>query len=98
MKMNEQNQTEWNKEKVGKRMAHYKEILTLLGEDPQREGLLKTPERVAKAMLTLTRGYEMDPKAVLNAAKFQAPYSQKVIVIANVFFSMCDHHMFHFYV
>ncbi len=95
--MIDQNQTEWNEEKVGKLMAHYKEILTLLGEDPQREGLLKTPERVAKAMLTLTRGYEMDPKAVLNAAKFKEPYSQMVIVKDIDFFSMCEHHMLPFY-
>ena len=58
-------------EKVQKLMSHYKEILSLLGEDPEREGLLKTPERVAKAMLTLTRGYEVDPKEVLRAAKFK---------------------------
>ena len=60
----------WPEEKVEKLKAHYAEILSLLGEDPNREGLLKTPERVAKAMLTLTRGYEMDPREVLNAAKF----------------------------
>lgn len=67
-------------EKVQKLMSHYKEILSLLGEDPEREGLLKTPERVAKAMLTLTRGYEVDPKEVLRAAKFKEEYSQMVIV------------------
>lgn len=54
-------------DKIQKLMGHYKEILTLLGEDPEREGLVKTPERVAKAMLTLTRGYEVDPKEVLLA-------------------------------
>mgnify|MGYP000252458932 FL=1 len=70
----------WPQEKVEKLVGHYKEILSLLGEDPEREGLLKTPERVAKAMLTLTRGYEMDPREVLNAAKFKEPYSQMVIV------------------
>ena len=58
-------------DKIQKLMGHYKEILTLLGEDPEREGLVKTPERVAKAMLTLTRGYEVDPKEVLLAAKFK---------------------------
>ena len=67
----------WPEEKVEKLKAHYAEILSLLGEDPNREGLLKTPERVAKAMLTLTRGYEMDPREVLNAAKFKEPYSSK---------------------
>ena len=79
-------------EKVQKLMAHYKEILALLGEDPEREGLLKTPERVAKAMLTLTRGYEVDPKAVLSAAKFKEEYRQMVIVKDIDFFSMCEHH------
>lgn len=84
-------------EKVQKLMAHYKEILALLGEDPEREGLLKTPERVAKAMLTLTRGYEVDPKAVLSAAKFKEEYRQMVIVKDIDFFSMCEHHMLPFY-
>ena len=87
----------WPEERVAKLMSHYKEILSLLGEDPEREGLLKTPERVAKAMLTLTRGYEVDPKAVLNAAKFKEPYSQMVIVKDIDFFSMCEHHMLPFY-
>lgn len=78
--MTDTNSINWPQEKVEKLMGHYKEILSLLGEDPEREGLLKTPERVAKAMLTLTRGYEMDPREVLNAAKFKEPYSQMVIV------------------
>lgn len=84
-------------EKVQKLMSHYKEILSLLGENPEREGLLKTPERVAKAMLTLTRGYEVDPKEVLRAAKFKEEYSQMVIVKDIDFFSMCEHHMLPFY-
>lgn len=92
-----QNPMEWNEEKISKLMGHYKEILSLLGENPDREGLLKTPERVAKAMLTLTRGYEMDPKEVLSAAKFKEPYSQMVIVKDIDFFSMCEHHMLPFY-
>mgnify|MGYP000724313271 CR=1 FL=1 len=78
--MTDTNSINWPQEKVEKLVGHYKEILSLLGEDPEREGLLKTPERVAKAMLTLTRGYEMDPREVLNAAKFKEPYSQMVIV------------------
>lgn len=78
--MTDTNLINWPQEKVDKLVGHYKEILSLLGEDPEREGLLKTPERVAKAMLTLTRGYEMDPREVLNAAKFKEPYSQMVIV------------------
>ena len=75
-------------EKVQKLMAHYKEILSLLGEDPEREGLVKTPERVAKAMLTLTRGYEVDPKEILLGAKFKEAYSQMVVVKDIDFFSM----------
>ena len=75
-------------DKIQKLMGHYKEILTLLGEDPEREGLVKTPERVAKAMLTLTRGYEVDPKEVLLAAKFKEEYSQMVIVKDIDFFSV----------
>ncbi len=77
--------------------AHYKEIITLLGEDVEREGLVKTPKRVARAMSTLTRGYRMDPKAVLNSAKFKEDYSQMVIVKDIDFFSLCEHHMLPFY-
>ena len=76
---------------------HYKRIITLLGEDVQREGLLKTPERVAKAMLTLTRGYEIDPREVLLSAKFKEDYKQMVIVKDIDFFSLCEHHMLPFY-
>ena len=76
---------------------HYRSIITLLGEDAEREGLLKTPERVAKAMLTLTKGYHMDPHEVLRSAKFQEEYSQMVIVKDIDFFSLCEHHMLPFY-
>ena len=77
--------------------GHYKEILRLLGEDPQREGLLKTPLRVAKAMQDLTSGYATDPIAILNSAKFQEPYDQMVIVKDINFHSLCEHHMLPFY-
>ena len=76
---------------------HYRQILTLLGEDPEREGLLKTPLRVAKAMQVLTRGYQMDAHKVLTDALFREDYSQMVIVKDIDFFSLCEHHMLPFY-
>lgn len=83
--------------KVEALKAHYLEILKLLGEDPDREGLLKTPERVAKAMLTLTRGYDMDPSEILKSARFREEYTQMVIVKDINFYSLCEHHMLPFY-
>jgi len=76
---------------------HYHDILRLLGEDPGREGLQKTPLRVAKAMQVLTRGYTQDPHKVLTDALFEEPYNQMVIVKDIDFFSMCEHHMLPFY-
>ncbi len=75
----------------------YKETLSLLGEDPAREGLLKTPERMAKAMQFLTQGYQMDAKAILNSAKFVEDVQQMVIVKDIELYSMCEHHMLPFF-
>lgn len=76
---------------------HYKSIIGLLGEDSSREGLVKTPMRVAKAMQVLTRGYSQDPRKVLTGALFEEKYNQMVIVKDIDFFSMCEHHMLPFY-
>lgn len=77
--------------------SHYREVLALLGEEPEREGLQKTPIRVAKAMQVLTRGYRMDARKVLTDALFKEDYSQMVIVKDIDFFSLCEHHMLPFY-
>lgn len=84
--------------KVREQLAsHYNSIVTLLGEDVEREGLLKTPERVAKAMQFLTKGYSENPEQVLTSAMFQENYKQMVIVKDIDFFSLCEHHMLPFY-
>ena len=75
----------------------YRQVIANLGEDPNREGLLKTPERVAKAMQYLTQGYHQDPKAILQSAMFQEQYSQMVIVKDIEVFSFCEHHMLPFF-
>ena len=77
--------------------GHYKRILELLGEDTSREGLLKTPERVAKAMAFLTKGYGEDPKEILLSAKFREDYRHMVVVKDIELYSMCEHHMLPFY-
>ncbi|MDE3211936.1 MAG: GTP cyclohydrolase I, partial [Bacteroidota bacterium] len=70
----------------------YRETLSLLGEDPQREGLAKTPERVAKAMQYATQGYHMDAQAILKSAKFHEEGSEMIIVKNIELYSMCEHH------
>lgn len=84
-------------DKLQEIQKHYSEIIRLLGEDVKREGLIKTPERVAKAMATLTRGYDMNPEAIINSAKFKEDYNQMVIVKDIQFYSLCEHHMLPFY-
>ncbi|MEO7768767.1 MAG: GTP cyclohydrolase I FolE [Ferruginibacter sp.] len=78
-------------------LKNYKEALGLLGEDPSREGLQKTPERVAKAMQFLTQGYQQDANAILNSAKFHEEVSEMIIVKDIELYSMCEHHMLPFY-
>jgi len=78
-------------------MKNYKETLGLLGEDANREGLEKTPERLAKAMQFLTQGYQQDAKAILNSAKFHEEVSEMIIVKDIELYSMCEHHMLPFY-
>ena len=77
-------------------MKNYKEVLGLLGEDAEREGLLKTPERLAKAMQYLTQGYQLDAKAIINSAKFHEEVSEMIVVKDIEIYSMCEHHMLPF--
>ncbi len=92
-----QENIEFSKEVIDNLKIHYKSVLDLLGEDSEREGLIKTPERVAKAMCFLTKGYHIDPKEVLRSAMFKEDYNQMVIVKDIDFFSLCEHHMLPFY-
>ena len=85
------------REGVDELAAHYRSIIQLLGEDPDREGMQKTPVRVAKAMQVLTRGYSQDPHQVLTDALFAEKYNQMVIVKDIDVFSLCEHHMLPFY-
>jgi len=83
---------------VIKRMAgHYREVLKDIGEDPDREGLLKTPERVAKSMQYLTHGYQLDPAEILRSAMFTEEYSQMVIIKDIELYSLCEHHLIPFF-
>jgi GTP cyclohydrolase I len=86
----------YNEERIQELMGHYREILRLLGEDPNREGLIKTPERVAKAMSFITKGYAQDPIEILRSAIFKEEYQQMVLVKDIELFSVCEHHMLPF--
>lgn len=77
--------------------GHFSEVISLLGEDTQREGLVKTPERASKAMKFLTEGYEMDPQQILQSAMFKEDYNEMVIVKDIELYSLCEHHMLPFF-
>lgn len=87
----------YNEKNVERISSHYIDILSALGEDPHREGLVKTPERVAKALQFLTHGYELDPGKVLKSAMFEEQYSQMVVVKDIEVYSLCEHHMLPFF-
>lgn len=87
----------YDEELIDKLSFHYSQIIALLGEDITREGLVKTPERVAKAMAFLTKGYNEDANAIINSAKFKEEYKQMVIVKDIELYSLCEHHMLPFY-
>ena len=87
----------WNDEKTSEIAKHYKIILDLLGEDTSREGLEKTPVRVAKAMQFMAQGYNSDPAEILKSALFKEDYKEMVIVKDIDLYSMCEHHMLPFY-
>jgi GTP cyclohydrolase IA len=87
----------WNPEVIKEISGYYYNILRLLGEDPDREGLLKTPERVAKALSFLTRGYQSDPEEIIRSAIFTEEYRQMVLVKDIDIYSMCEHHMLPFH-
>jgi GTP cyclohydrolase I len=78
-------------------MKNYRDSIALLGEDPNREGLLKTPERIAKAMQFITQGYQQDACAILDSAKFHEDVSEMIVVKDIELYSMCEHHMLPFY-
>lgn len=87
----------YNDEVIGDIAAHYKQILSDIGEDPDREGILKTPERAAKALQYLTHGYDLDAAEILKSAMFKEDYSQMVIVKDIEVYSLCEHHLLPFF-
>ncbi len=97
------NDVAYNKEELydedttQKLVANYHDVIRNLGEDPEREGLLKTPERVAKSLQFLTQGYNMDAAEILNSAKFKESYSEMVLVKNIELYSLCEHHLLPFF-
>lgn len=94
---NYQREEKYNLETLETMQAAYKEIIKKSGENPEREGLLKTPERAAKAMQFLTHGYDIDPKAILESALFHESYSEMVLVKDIEMYSLCEHHLLPFF-
>jgi len=88
---------EYNEQSTAKLIGNYHDVIQLLGENPEREGLLKTPERVAKAMQFMTQGYHQDAVSILNSARFKEDVSEMVIVKHIELYSMCEHHMLPFF-
>lgn len=87
----------YNDEVIGSIAGHYKEILGAIGENPEREGILKTPERAAKALQYLTHGYDLNASEILKSAMFKEDYSQMVIVKDIEVYSLCEHHLLPFF-
>jgi|SRR5688500_15258989 len=95
--MSYQKKEEYKQQVTDGLTENYRNILKLLGEDPEREGLLKTPERMAKAMQFITHGYHQDAVAILNSARFKEEVSEMVIVKDIELYSMCEHHLLPFF-
>lgn len=94
--MKYQRKEEYCEETLSGLKENYKNVLSLLGEDPEREGLLKTPERLAKAMQYLTQGYYQNAHTIINSEKFHEPVSEMIVVKDIEIYSMCEHHMLPF--
>lgn len=94
--LNYKKEEKYNDSVIDLMSQSYKSILTCIGEDPAREGLIKTPERAAKAMAFLTQGYTVDAQEILNSAKFKEDYKQMIIVKDIEFYSLCEHHILPF--
>lgn len=87
----------WNEDKIAEMSSMYYRVLKIIGEDPEREGLLQTPERVAKSISFMTSGYSVNPCEIINSAKFKEDYKQMVIVKDIDLYSLCEHHMLPFF-